>query len=128
MGRLQYKLVGKLVVPMNDLAEWAKWYASANRVIGNTKVGPIEVSTVFLGLDHGWHDKPKFFETLVFGDRDRLVKIGSRKRLFRTVLDWSRRYETWDEAEQGHKEACAWAQEQLDKLDIKFNASITGRD
>jgi hypothetical protein len=49
----------------------------------------ILVSTVFLGLDHGWGDDedPLLFETMVFGgpnDQDCI------------------RYTTWAEAERGH--------------------------
>jgi hypothetical protein len=50
--------------------------------------GDVLVSTVFLGLDHGWNsDVPIVFETLVFGgERD---QDGER-------------YATWDEAKAGH--------------------------
>jgi hypothetical protein len=55
-----------------------------------------------------------------------------RKKLYRsTPGDYQERYETWGEAEAGHKRACIWAQEQLDKLDIKFvinDADISRRD
>lgn len=57
--------------------------------VGWDEVGPCEISTVFLGLDHGWGDgPPSLFETMVFGgawDQDQ------------------ERYCTWDEAEAGHK-------------------------
>lgn len=61
--------------------------------VGLTKLpNGIEVSTVFLGLDHAWGDgPPMLFETMVFG--------GSND-------EYCERYSTWDEAEAGHKESC----------------------
>jgi hypothetical protein len=49
----------------------------------------VEVSTVFLMMDHGWSDVPVLFETMVFGG----------------PLDgYMRRYHTHDEAMEGHLE------------------------
>jgi hypothetical protein len=123
-GRLQYKLIGKLPVPCDNVIEWALAFERMeDRQVAKTEIGPLTVSTVFLGLDHGFGGRSLFFETLIFGDRDKLVDWGSRKRLFRTTLDYERRYETWDEAEKGHEEACKWAKAHLDKLDVKLKAS-----
>ena len=58
------------------------WARVAKDVIGDSSV-----STVFLGLDHGFRGKPILFETLVMGgpcDQD------------------GDRYSTWAEAEEGH--------------------------
>ena len=54
-----------------------------------TKVGNIEISTVFLGLDHSFGGKkPLLFETMIFGGK----------------LDQEQeRYTTWEQAEKGHK-------------------------
>lgn len=61
-----------------------------------TRVGLVEVSTVFLGLDHrycGDDGPPILFETMIFGDgRD----------------DYQERYVTLAEAEAGHRRAF-WA-------------------
>lgn len=54
-------------------------------MVGNSKV---TVSTVFLGIDHGWADTIELFETMTFGDPYDQQLIG--------------RYATWDEAERGH--------------------------
>lgn len=57
----------------DNLLQWAEWFENAERHVAKTtmtKLGtPIEVSTVFLGLDHrmGGPGKPLLFETLVFG-------------------------------------------------------------
>lgn len=38
-----------------------------DRVVWKTRFGEVEVSTVFLGLDHAFEGPPLLFETLVFG-------------------------------------------------------------
>jgi hypothetical protein len=53
-----------------DFMVWACWFEGnfLNRRVARTEVGPYLVSTVFLGLDHGWHsDIPVLWETMVFG-------------------------------------------------------------
>lgn len=51
----------------------------------------VRISTVFLGMNHAWNDGPPIlFETMIFGgDHD----------------EFQERYETWNEAEEGHKKA-----------------------
>lgn len=83
------KLDGKKVVPLDNMEEWALSQAQ-NKTVLKTKIhqGAVEVSTVFLGLNHGSCGKDLWFETMVFGcDND--------------ILE---RYETWEEAEKGHWE------------------------
>lgn len=49
-----------------DLIKWAMWMEKANRTVFLDKVGPAEVSTVFLGLDHNHlGGDPILFETMV---------------------------------------------------------------
>jgi hypothetical protein len=50
------------------LLEWAKWYESADRRVAWTAMLGLEVSTVFLGLDHsfGAGGPPVLFETMIF--------------------------------------------------------------
>jgi hypothetical protein len=61
---------------------------SGEWVVGKTTTGNATVSTVFLGLDHGYNDGPPVvFETLVFGG---------------VHSDEQERYCTWPEAEAGH--------------------------
>lgn len=85
-----YVLDGKTPVPEPDLDKWGNWYQTANRHVQKDDLGSVWVSTVFLGLDHGWHDGPPvLFETMIFGgERDQETH----------------RYCTWDEAEAGHKQ------------------------
>jgi hypothetical protein len=74
-----------------DLMTWARWYETDERLVGDTTVGDVRVSTVFLGIDHnfGSSHRPILFETLIFGGE------------FDQEME---RYSTWDEAEIGHAE------------------------
>jgi hypothetical protein len=64
-------LVGKKVVPCTDLETWAKCFQTEDRSIADTRIEGILVSTVFLGLDHGFGGVPLWFETMIFGgERD----------------------------------------------------------
>lgn len=50
-----------------DVVRWAQWFEKSNRRVARTTVGPYEVSTIFLGLDHGWGCAvPVLWETMVF--------------------------------------------------------------
>ena len=86
---MYYILKGKIPIPENDLIKWGTWFESADRTVAKIQVtDEIDVSTVFLGLDHNWGDGPPIlFETMVFGGE--LDEEGAR-------------YATWDEAEKGH--------------------------
>jgi len=90
-----YILVGKETKQINDILEWAQHMETVNRIVEQTEIGDIKVSTVFLGLDHRYGDgEPLLFETMIFG--------GSED-------GFQDRYSTWDEATKGHKRACALA-------------------
>ena len=77
-------------VACEDLPTWAKWFETADRIVAKTTVRDgLDVSTVFLGLDHAFGDGPPLlFETMVFHDGD-----GREQD----------RYSTWDEAMAGHQ-------------------------
>jgi hypothetical protein len=81
-------LEGKKVVPC-DVTMWAPWFeATPNRRVAETKIGDSLISTVFLGIDHGFGGDPLWFETMVFGgpfDQEQ------------------HRYQTYEESEYGHK-------------------------
>jgi hypothetical protein len=70
------------------------------RIVGKTMIGETLVSTVFLGLDHGYgqHASPVLFETMVFGPADPNQYIQER-------------YCTWDEALKGHEEIVSMLRE-----------------
>lgn len=58
--------------------------------VGNDKIGDVEISTVWLGLDHNFNDEgpPLIFESMIFGGN---------------YDEEQHRYSTWAEAEEGHK-------------------------
>jgi hypothetical protein len=106
-GILHYKLVGREIVAVEHLLEWAQWYETADRLIAVTEVGEFRVSTVFLGIDHGYgvRDAPVLFETMVFGQPVEMDFFG-QKRMSRESLDYQPRYSSYDEAEAGHRAMC----------------------
>jgi len=73
-----------------DSMTWAKWMEFADRKIANSYVGDVNISTVFLGIDHSFSGtEPVLFETMVFGGD----------------LDQEQyRYETFGQAIKGHDE------------------------
>jgi hypothetical protein len=92
----KYILDGKNVVSAS-LEEWAQWYETADRAVAKTSISDeVNVSTVFLGLDHSFGDgPPQLFETMIFG--------GEHDQ-------YQERFETWEQAEAGHKVAVSLAE------------------
>lgn len=89
-----YTLIGHDPVPCRVYLDWAVWYdedLSHRRValdfVTSDSGEDVEVSTVFLGMDHAFFGEPILFETMVFGG---------------VLTEWLWRYCTWEEAEQGH--------------------------
>ena len=85
---------GRTPLLEENFMEWARWFETSgeSRRVGRTEIGSLGyVSTVFLGLDHGWRSpRPILFETMSFlGDGDHGETYFAR-------------YATWDEAEAGH--------------------------
>lgn len=66
-----YKLIGKTPFPCT-IEEWALWLEKNQdkKVVAQEEVGPLQVSTVFLGLDHNLlgYGPPLLFETMIFGE------------------------------------------------------------
>ncbi len=85
-------LDGKEVVPVDDVLVCGRWFEDFDRRIARDEIGEVQVSTVFLGLDHQFGDGPPLiFETLVLdGKLDGEID----------------RYSTWDEAAAGHVAMC----------------------
>lgn len=114
----KYKLLGKIAIPCMDLLEWGRWFQTADRSVAKTQVGPLWVSTVFLGLDHrmiGTGD-PILFETMVFGG-DASSEWGD---------SYQERYSTWGEAEAGHARAVEWAKAKLAEADASLKQTAKG--
>ncbi len=56
-----------------DLAAWAVWFEAhlGRRIVAQTPVGDALVSTVFLGIDHGFGNRtPVLWESMIFGGPD----------------------------------------------------------
>jgi len=93
-------LVGRTPIAV-DMMTWAKWFEKSGRrrIVAQDRVGKAQVSTIFLGLDHGGFitgGPPILFETMIFGGP--LDGDGAR-------------YATYREAEKGHAEFLTRARE-----------------
>jgi hypothetical protein len=82
-------------IPTEDVKLWGAWYAESLEIKRRVAVDDINntrISTVFLGLDHGFGEnhKPLLWETMCFSDNQ-------------DYNDYQIRYETYEEAVQGHK-------------------------
>ena len=79
-----------------DLHKWAKWFETANRHLAKDQVGDVRISTVFLGMDHGYsyggQGNPILWETMIFGGEHD---------------GWMDRYDSADAAKKGHNAAVA---------------------
>lgn len=93
MERLDYYILeGTEIVKTNDVKEFAAFFETDNRRIDFTELpNGVHVSTVFLGIDHGYHsERPVLFETMILnGEHDNYMK----------------RYCTYEEAKEGHQRA-----------------------
>lgn len=85
-------------VPAADVLEWGHFFESGERIVKQTELGDVRVSTVFLGVDHRWFGggPPLLFETMIFGG---------------PLDQWQWRYASWDDAETGHRVAVRRATE-----------------
>ena len=93
----KYILEGHKAVPA-DLMTWARWFEAAgnDRIVAKTDIAHVNISTVFLGLDHNWGEgPPQIFETMIFG--------GPQD-------GWQERCSTWEQAEEMHKRGIAVAE------------------
>jgi hypothetical protein len=78
-----------------DIEKWAKWMeGDDNRRVALSKIGDVEISTVFLSIDHNFGDgAPVLFETMAFDRSD-----GKWDEIE------ANRYSTYDEALEGHNQ------------------------
>lgn len=101
-----------------DYLKWAEWFGTADTVVARTDNGVLYVSTVFLGIDHGFYgsNRPVLFETMTFfsdgfNEEAQLVEPD-----FSLPLDMVR-WHDWEEAEAGHEKVCRRMFGMLDRLD-----------
>ena len=96
-----WTLDGHTPVPTDDIHEWSRLLDEhpGGRRVGGDDVGDWSVSTVFLGMDHGYGGGPPIlFETMIFSRHD--------PRNEADESCW--RYATWEEAEAGHNAVVRW--------------------
>lgn len=76
--------------------------------VARDEIGPYVVSTIWLGVDHGWNTEmpPVIFETMVFGPED----AGE--------IDVTR-YRTEAEAQAGHEEVCLLVRATYQPMDTR---------
>jgi hypothetical protein len=87
-----YILDGHEPVKVYTTEIWGRWMETADRHVAQTHTGLFLVSTVFLGLDHGFGKGPPIlFESMVFDQGGGMADIGEFNR-----------YSSWDDAEAGH--------------------------
>jgi hypothetical protein len=112
MSFLDYYILDDEHQPVKcGLMRWSRWFHNEQRskgIVGSTETELYRVSTVFLGLDHGWGDGPPvLFETMVFDKKSSIVEWpdGTLASVHKTVDedDFFHRYTTWSDAEAGHK-------------------------
>ena len=52
-----------------DVIKWGRWFENiSNRILVKTQIGDVQVSTVFLGIDHNFSEDgpPLLYETMIF--------------------------------------------------------------
>jgi hypothetical protein len=59
---------GDAIAFIGDFLVWAEWFEHADRQLARDEIGGCVVSTVFLGIDHGFgrNREPVLWETMVF--------------------------------------------------------------
>lgn len=106
-----YILAGDVAVEEPDLTKWGKWFETHERQLGEDWINPsIRVSTIFLGLDHGFQPSrhPVLFETMVFGG----------------IMDGTQlRYCFYQEAIQGHEDMVRLVRTAEEELAVKKKLS-----
>lgn len=107
-----YKLdENKRAVPCSA-EEWAeqrqRMRDNSSKNVSKDFVNGIEISTIWLGIDHGGNDnRPLVFETMVFKP-----KSGGQEC-------YCDRYSTWEEAQLGHQRAFQWVKEGCKESDAE---------
>lgn len=102
--RMWGKLDSEKNVVSATVEEFGKMLEDPGRIVAQDTIGDHFVSTVFLGLNHGWGEREMWFETMVFDAAGDSID--------------AQRYETWGEAELGHRKA---------KAELEFNLKVPAR-
>jgi hypothetical protein len=100
-----YKRDGTPYQGPDSLLQWAKDCTKLNRIVSQQKLANgILVSTVWLGIDHGFGAtrRPQIFETIVFAPDKAKMNFFGKDFEFHAALEMLR-YATEEEALLGHK-------------------------
>ena len=140
---MQYYKLDDNGVPVecDDLIEWARWFETADRRVALTHVTPwIEVSTVFLGIDHRWigDGPPILYETMVFAplpgrltDQPVVTKRfgrGPPRPVYDQTLEEQHRYATLAEARLGHARTVKRLRARVREIDKLQRARTAAHD
>jgi hypothetical protein len=89
-------------IKANDVLEWGKFFEqTGRRQVARTNIGNVLISTVFLGIDHGWmENEPVLFETMIFN-------------LPEEEDEYQTRCSTWQQALEMHNEAVRYVEAKL---------------
>jgi len=86
--------------------DWHNISLSENKHIGLDQIGPYEVSTVWLGINHAYLDgSPIIFETMIFAN----IELQEDDEL----ISYQERYSTKEQAIEGHQRACQLCREKI---------------
>lgn len=115
---IKWILVNRVPVPCDDLIKWGEFMSTPESIVAQTDIDEdVRVSTVFLGIDHSFSMDPEamavLFETMVFGEENTFYWKG-KPHVYRETSG-QRRYCTWAEAEEGHREMCEIMRQRLGK-------------
>ncbi len=91
---IKFMLIDGKIVKTKDLLLWGRWMEKhSDRVIERTTVDGVDISTVFLGLDHNWggNGPPILFETMIFGGEhdeycDRCATLAQARKMHTRAL------------------------------------------
>jgi hypothetical protein len=138
-------------VGVEDVRTWGLWFETNEeaRVVARTRlceIPEVDVSTVFLGLDHAWGDDeaPKLFETMIFrqGRGEAFQRCSTREQALEAhalcvdrVLKMLEEgtlglendmEEALQQAEQAIEQVKDWKREQLDERAVFYSGTANG--
>jgi hypothetical protein len=78
-------------VPERDVLKWGRWMETKERILWHDRVEGVLVSTIFLGVNHGWGKEGLIlWETMIFPVEGKWAE------------DYQRRYASRQAALKGH--------------------------
>lgn len=86
-----------------SMAEWLEWFATRERIIHQTHISSYLISTVFLGIDHGFGGgQPVLWETMIFYRPNTRSLSPLYHKAWESDLPECLRYTSMEEARLGH--------------------------